>query len=69
MKRTKQNECWICAHKRPVAGNCHIRCVKPDSEMRGDPHGIRNGWFIYPSLFDPVWKEVDCRNFKERVDG
>ena len=65
-ERTKINECWECAHKRPVPGNCHIECVKPDAEMTGKEHGIKNGWFMYPLLFDPVWKEKDCRNFEPK---
>ena len=31
----------------------------------GDIHGIRSGWFFYPYLYDPVWKEKDCKNYKE----
>lgn len=23
--------------------------------VEGDPHGIRNGWFVWPLNFDPVW--------------
>ncbi len=60
---TMFNECWSCKHKRSVPGNAHIRCVAPDPNMVGDPHGIKNGWFIYPFLFDPVWKERFCANY------
>ncbi len=68
--RTEMNECWSCEHKRTVPGNAHISCVKPDAGMKGNPHGIRNGWFIYPMLFDPTWKEKTCVNFKEnKTDG
>jgi hypothetical protein len=63
-KRNKRNECWECIHKREVPGNAHIRCDNPDQGMKGDPHGIKNGWFAYPILFDPVWKENECKNFK-----
>ena len=62
-ERTKMNECYSCTHKRSVPGNTHIMCDKPDPEMRGDPHGIRNGWFIYPVLFDPSWKTKICNNY------
>ena len=57
-------ECWKCAHKRVVPGNCHIQCVKPDHNMTGNDHGIRRGWFMYPLLFDPVWKTKLCSNFE-----
>ena len=63
-KRNIHNECYYCAHNRPVPGNCHIECVKPDAKMTGDKHGIRKGWFMYPLLFDPVWKTRMCGNFK-----
>ena len=63
--RNKMDECYYCKYKQEVPGNCHIRCAKPDANMKGDPHGIKNGWFIYPALFDPVWKEKLCDNFEE----
>lgn len=63
---TIQNECYHCKHKRNVPGNAHIRCIDPDVEMTADEHGIKNGWFIYPSLFDPVWKTKKCSNFERK---
>ncbi|MEE8288876.1 MAG: hypothetical protein V3R25_05640 [Nitrosomonadaceae bacterium] len=57
------SECYSCENRRNVPGNCHIKCVKPDARMTGDEHGIRNGWFMYPLLFDPVWKTKKCENF------
>lgn len=32
--------------------------------MVGNEHDIRSGWFMYPLLFDPVWKEKMCNNFE-----
>jgi len=57
-------DCYKCIHKRSVPGNAHIMCANPDPKMKGHPHGIANGWFIYPLLFDPVWKEVECANME-----
>lgn len=37
--------------------------------MVGDKHGIVNGWFLYPILFDPIWKEKKCDNFADMEDG
>ena len=62
-KINKHDECWECQHKRKVPGNYHIKCAKPDADMTGNPHGIKEGWFMYPSLFDPVWKTKKCVNF------
>ena len=64
--RDKRSECYKCKHKREVPGDAHIACANPDPNMSGNPHGIRNGWFLYPLLFDPVWKERICGNFAER---
>jgi hypothetical protein len=33
--------------------------------IKGNPHGIRKGWFNYPMNFDPTWLE-NCDGFKER---
>ena len=68
MKRTMMNECYYCQHKEEVPGNAHIKCRHPDPEMTGDAYGKRNGWFIYPTLFDPVWKTKDCQNFSPRIE-
>jgi hypothetical protein len=35
----------------------------------GNPHGKRMGWFLYPFLFDPVWKEVGCPNYSAESKG
>ena len=60
-------QCRTCKWRRNVPGNVHIQCAKPDWNMTGDPHGIRRGWFIYPILFDPIWRTSDCANFEERT--
>jgi len=65
-KRSMIKECWDCIHKRPVPGNCHIECAKPDANMTGKEHGIKNGWFMYPLLFDPTWKTKLCQNFEPK---
>ena len=62
----KKDDCYLCKHKRDVPGNCHIRCAKPDPNMTGYAHGIENGWFIYPYLFDPVWKTKECSMFEQK---
>ena len=60
------NNCRGCAHMRTILGNCHIRCVNPDPDMTGSDHGIRNGWFAYPWIFDPIWMESKCKNFEPK---
>lgn len=46
-----KNGCYNCKNMRSIPGNCHIMCTKPDPDMTGHPHGIKNGWFLYPLLF------------------
>ena len=64
-----REECYKCSHRRGVAGNAHFACVKPDLAVMGSPHGIQEGWFMYPMLFDPVWKQTRCRNFESGAEG
>lgn len=33
--------------------------------IKGNPHGIKNGWFNWPINFDPVWLE-NCDGFTEK---
>lgn len=61
-----KNECWECKHVREIPGDCHVGCTKPDPDMTGNPHGIRNGWFVYPACFDPAWMTKKCANFDPR---
>lgn len=65
---TKLN-CYNCIYMREVPGNAHIRCVNPDPNMRGDKYGISNGWFIYPSLFDPILGTKKCVNFERKEEA
>ncbi len=34
-------------------------------EIIGDPHGIRNAWFMWPANFDPVWLR-NCNGYEEK---
>lgn len=62
----KKDDCYQCRHRRSVAGESHIACANPDPKMFGNPVGIKRGWFLYPHLFDPVWKAKECSNFEGR---
>ena len=33
--------------------------------IEGNPHGIKNGWFVWPIDFDPVWVET-CTGFEQK---
>lgn len=68
MERDKMTECYNCLYMRSIPGDAHIECVNPDVDMRGNKHGIQNGWFLYPLNFDPVWKLKLCNNFHDKND-
>lgn len=36
----------------------------PDLNIRGNPYGIKNGWFNFPFNYDPTWLE-NCDGFTE----
>jgi hypothetical protein len=63
-----KSNCYSCKNKRDVPGNCHIQCANPDPEMKGNEHGIKNGWFFYPMLFDPTWMAKQCSNYEVKED-
>ena len=39
--------------------------VPKDFCVRGNTHGVRSGWFIWPINFDPVWLE-ECTLFETK---
>ena len=44
----------------------------PDSlgwTISGNRHGIEQGWFYWPQLFDPVWMESQCNKFEGIKDA
>jgi len=36
--------------------------------VKGDPHGIKSGWFNFPYNFDPCWLE-ECDGFTEKEES
>ena len=45
------------------------RCAPVQGEgklkVKGNPHGIRKGWFQHPFIFDPTWL-VECDGFEAK---
>lgn len=58
------NQCYECKFRRNVPGDTHSACAAPLDKIKvvADAHGIRNGWFLFPYNFDPVWLE-ECNSF------
>lgn len=56
-------------HNNPMLGIMGILGGVPSIQsngihVKGDPQGIRSGWFSHPLNFDPVWL-VECDGFEE----
>lgn len=55
--------CYNCMHNGGVVlgSSHHIRCLAPmkvkNLFVKSNEHGVRNGWFIWPFNFDPIWLE------------
>jgi hypothetical protein len=69
-KLKKKPNCYDCKWRGDVVGDAHSRCDHPkvkeaakELEIKGHPHGIKSGWFMWPANFDPVWLE-NCNGFE-----
>jgi len=51
--------CLTCIHKSRIPGDNHIKCKNPNAKVKGNPAGIKRGWFNWPWNFDPAWL-VSC---------
>lgn len=54
--------CGECAHRRSIPGDAHTRCNNHEAMVKGNPRGIKKGWFNWPLNFDPTWLE-ECDGF------
>lgn len=62
--------CYQCAYKKEVPGNCHIECVRNFKGIKTptlDGYGVRMGWCYFPMLFDPTWVGP-CEGFSEKLN-
>ena len=48
-----------------MLGGGHHPPLPMGLNVRGNPHGIKRGWFGWPFNFDPVWLE-ECDGFEEK---
>lgn len=54
--------CYTCVHRLNVAGSAHSRCNNHQAVVEANPHGVKNGWFMWPLNFDPAWM-VSCDGY------
>lgn len=46
-------------------GRCPVPPVETKITVKGNPHGIKSGWFAWPFNFDPIWLE-NCDGFTQK---
>jgi len=63
----EKKKCYECVHRLSIPGDCHSRCNNVKAKVEGHPQGIRNGWFMWPLNFDPVWL-ISCDGFSDNPD-
>ena len=67
-KTINKPDCYKCKYRDIIPGDCHSRCRHPkagECNIKGNEHGIKEGWFMWPFNFDPIWLE-NCDGFKEK---
>lgn len=65
MKNSVMPKCYECKYRGTIPGDCHSKCSNKNAKVKGDPHGVRNGWFYHPINFDPIWLE-SCDGFEQK---
>ena len=58
----KRPNCYKCAYRRTIPGDCHSRCANISAIVAGNHYGIANNWFNWPENFDPTWL-LECNGF------
>ncbi|MCP4988383.1 MAG: hypothetical protein GY928_20725 [Colwellia sp.] len=62
---TEKPDCHNCYHKYHVLGFARIGCANPEAKIKGSARATSEGWFSWPSNFDPVWL-LECNGFKKQ---
>lgn len=58
-------KCYECKYRADICGDAHSQCKNILATVVGDEYGIKNGWFLYPFNFDPVWLRY-CDGFEAK---
>jgi hypothetical protein len=58
-------DCYKCVFRLAIPGDAHSSCANLIAAVKGDPIGIRGGWFFWPLTFDPVWLR-SCDGFSPK---
>ena len=67
-KKTMSGACYGCKYRTTIPGDAHSQCLNVGAAVRGNDHGIKSGWFMWPWNFDPTWL-ISCNGFKKREEN
>jgi hypothetical protein len=59
--------CYECKHRGDLVYNVHSCCGNIKANVTGNAYGKSQGWFYWPTNFDPIWLE-SCDGFELRVE-
>jgi len=74
------SDCYKCKWRRSIPGDAHSECTPGYVDVTTvailaiaklipvpyeDPHGVKNGWSMWPMNFDPVWIR-NCPYYKAK---
>ena len=58
--------CYKCKWSQSIPGDAHKTCLNTAANVKGHQIGIKQGYFMHPYNFDPVWL-LSCDGYEERV--
>ncbi len=70
MEKPKKNTCFNCAYRTDIPGDAHIGCSfawekSENKPPKANEAGVKNGWYMFPLNFDPVWQEEPCKEHSD----
>ena len=60
-------DCYKCKYRKSIPGDAHSSCTNLRAKVKGNEYGRREGWFMWPINFDPVWLE-ECDGFEKNEE-
>lgn len=63
MTNKTKPDCLECKYRQSIPGDAHSECTNTEPhKVKGNPVGIRGGWFNYPYNYDLLWV-ISCDGF------
>jgi hypothetical protein len=61
-------ECLVCEYAHMLTPEGVLACSKPDWTVEFSNYAKLKKLVRYPHIFDPVWKNTKCRNFRKNEE-